>query len=396
MLMNKHSSAWKYILVCFLPIILASCARAPLSRIEEAMRPITKHIELSDSLSPGSFFVSLKKHIETMKISNQVKDPMIFGTKKISKKKYINSLEDILLHENDWINFINLNFDLLEVYGHKNYGEVMTTGYYEPIVLGSHEKTNQFSEAIYATPNDLVTIDLNKFNKGQKLGTVKGRLVGKRIIPYFERKEMKLNNLGLEIAWVEPIDAFFIQIQGSGTVQFPDGENIRIGYAEQNGHPYEPIGKFLTDVIPIEKMSMQKIKAHLKTLNHEEQNIIFNKNPSFVFFKKITSDALTFAGMEVSAGRTIATDNTYFPKGALAFLDINEPVFNDINDLEPTSIIHRPRFVFDQDTGGAIKGGGHIDLYMGQGDLAAQKAGVMKDNSLLYYLIPKGINNTSE
>ena len=374
-------------------IFFASCARAPLSKIEDAMKPTAKELKVKDTLTKESFFKALIKHLDGMEHSTKINDPMMFGSLKIPLKKYKNFLKEILQHENDYEEWLNQHAILFEVYGKDHPSEVLTTGYYEPIVAGSHQKTSKFSEALYATPNDLLTIDLNKFSRGDKLGTVKGRLENKKVLPYYDRREIYERNIyqgkNLELAWVDPIDAFFIQIQGSGTVEFIEGDKMRIGYAEQNGFSYQPIGKYLTDVIPKEQMSMQKIKAHLQSLNRAEQQIVFNKNPSFVYFKQQAGDALTFSGIEVSEGRTIATDKDFFPKGALAFLDIDEPQFGSADSLEPISWSKKPRLVFDEDTGGAIKGGGHIDLYIGQGDKAAQIAGVMKEIAHLYYLVPK-------
>lgn len=376
--------------LCIILLLLFSCARSPLKRIEDSMRPAKNVPQLVDTLSRESFFITLKKHIAVMKKSRQVMGQLTFGERKIEKAKYIASLEKIFDHEEDWIDWIGKNFDFYEVYGRDDWGEVMSTGYYEPKVRGSLKKSKEFNQAVYSTPDDLVTL---KFPDLQKSGLLIGRLENKNVYPYYDRKQIDVDNklLGknLELAWIDPIDSFFIQIQGSGVIEFENGEKIRIGYDGQNGHSYEAIGKHLTDVIPLEKMSLQKIKAHLKTLPAEEQQNILNKNPSYVFFKKIESDALTYAGMEVSEGRTIATDLNLFPKGALAFLDIEEPVFANLDDEEPVSWVKKPRMVFDQDTGGAIRGGGRVDLFFGQGALAAQKAGVMKQKGRLYYLVPR-------
>lgn len=360
------------------------------------MRP-TSFPNLRDALSKESFFLTLRKHINVMKTSKMVKDPMVFGSKKISKDDYIKSLESIFLNEERWLDWITSNFDAYEVYGKDEWGEVLATGYYEPRVEGALNPSKEFSQPLYAAPLDLVTLDLrkfaHKFSVGERLGQLQGRVVNQSFIPYHDRQEidveLKLKNQGLELAWVRPIDAFFIQIQGSGVVVLPDGSSMRVGYDGQNGHSYVAIGKFLTEHIPLEEMSMQKIKAHLLTLNKEEQQKILNKNPSYVFFKKLDTDALTYAGMEVSPGRTIATDLHFFPKGALAFLDIEEPVFDSAESIIPTKWVKVPRLVFDQDTGGAIKGGGRVDLYFGQGDSSSQKAGVMKEKARLYYLVPK-------
>ena len=384
-------------LFCIIFLTLSSCARTPLSRIEDSMRPTNAPVELLDSLSRESFFATLKKHIAVMKISAQIKDPMSFGERQISKAKYINSLEEIFDHQNDWLDWISKNFEFHEVFGREDWGKVMSTGYYEPIVYGSLTETIQFSQPLYKTPTDLITINLKNFDnksiRTDQPSSLVGRLKDKTFSPYFDRKQIDSDHLlkdqNLELVWVDPIDSFFIQIQGSAIIETTSGEQVHIGYDGQNGHLYESIGKHLTDIIPLEKMSLQKIKSHLKSLSKLEQQKIFNINPSYVFFKKITSEALSYAGMEVSEGRSIATDLKYFPKGAMAFLDIKEPFFESENDEEPSSWIDKPRLVFDQDTGGAIKGGGRVDLYFGQGVKAAQKAGVMKQNGKLYYLMPR-------
>lgn len=381
----------------FLLFFLVSCARTPLKNLEDSMRPASSAPVISDSLSRESFFIALNKHIAVMKTSSQVQDPLVFGKKTVKKTEYIKALEEILEHENDWLEWISTKFDSYEVYGRDEWAEVMITGYYEPKVLGSHKKTKEFSQALYSTPKDLITIDLkrfsSKFTKGERLSVLQGHIVDQNFVPFYSRKEIDENNRlkdqKLELAWVDPIDAFFIQIQGSGVVEFPDGEKVRMGYDNQNGHTYFPIGRSLTEIIPMEQMSMHKIKSHLQTLPKEKQQEVFNRNPSYVFFKRLQSDALTYAGMEVQDGRTIATDAHLFPKGALAFLDVEEPDFNSTSDDEVQTWQRKPRLVFDQDTGGAIKGADRVDLYFGQGDLAAQKAGVMKQKGKLYYLVPK-------
>lgn len=378
-------------------VILSACSRAPLKNREDLMRPASNAPSLTDSLTKESFFLALRKHIDVMKKSNQVKDPMVFGKKKIPKADYISSLEKIFEHESDYVDYINVNFESFEVYGRDDWADVMVTGYYEPKVPGARQKTKDFFQPAYATPEDMLTIDLKKFAgkfpSGQKLGTLQARVENKKIVPYYDRQEIdeknKLSNRNLELAWLDPIDAFFIQIQGTGVVEFEDGETLRIGYNGQNGHSYFPIGKFLTDHIPLEEMSMQRIRSHLKTLPFNEQQAILNKNPSYVFFKKLDGKAITYAGMEVEDGRTIATDLHLFPKGAMAFLDIEEPVFESEAAMVAQNWDRRPRLVFDQDTGGAIKGSGRVDLFYGEGDSAAQKAGVMKQKGKLFYLVPR-------
>jgi membrane-bound lytic murein transglycosylase A len=391
----------KIISFCLLILFFCSCARTRLTHKEEAMRESKKQITLSDSLSSESFLKTLQKHIDVMKKSRQVDEQMVFGKKIISKSEYISSLEKILAAKENYVSYIKDHFDVMEVYGRNAWSEVLATGYYEPVIHGAKKPTEQFSMPIYSMPDDLVTVDLKKFDQVFKRydypAQLAGKIKGQTLVPYFDRNEIdvekKLAGKNLEMAWVDPAEAFFIQIQGSGVVQFDEGNNtsseLHIGYAAQNGHPYMAIGKLLHHVIPKEEMSTQKIKAYLKTLSKEEQQKLLTKNPSYVFFKKLEGDALTYAGMEVSAGRTVATDQVFFPKGALAWLDIEEPEFKSPIDESPTEWKRKPRFVFDQDIGGAIRGGDRVDLYFGKGDDAFQKAGVMKRMGKLFYLVPK-------
>lgn len=387
----------KKVSLIILFVMLSACTRAPLKNREDLMRPASDAPALIDNLSKESFFIALRNHIDVMKKSNQVKDPMVFGKKQIPKADYMASLEKIFEHQEDWLDYISVNFEAYEVYGRDDWADVMVTGYYEPKVAGSKTKTKDFFQPAYSTPSDMLVVDLkkfaSKFPQGEKLGTLTARLENKRVVPYYDRRDIdennKLANQNLELAWLDPIDAFFIQIQGTGVVEFEDGEKLRIGYDGQNGHSYFPIGKFLTDHIPMEEMSMQRIRSHLKTLPFKEQQAILNKNPSYVFFKKLDGKAITYAGMEVEDGRTIATDLKLFPKGALAFLDIEEPVFDSEAATVATMWERKPRLVFDQDTGGAIKGSGRVDLFYGEGDPAAQKAGVMKQKGKLFYLVPR-------
>lgn len=377
--------------------VLSSCTRSVIKSPYEAMRLASQAPTIVDSHTRESFFSTLRAHIDVMKKSGLVKEQMIFGETKISKAHYMAALEEIFKHEVDYVQYIQDNFDFHEVYGKEEWGEILSTGYYEPHVSGSRTPNEKHSQAVYARPNDLVTVNLKsfayKFSTPLEHQSVRGRLKGSTVIPYYVRSEidsdLKLKGQNLELAYLDPIDAFFIQIQGSGVIDFSDGTNMRIGYAEQNGHPYVALGKHLTHLIPIEEMSMQRIRNHLETLTPLEQQKILNLNPSYVFFRPLNSQALTYAGMEVSAGRTIATDKDLMPKGALAFMQIEEPVFESSSSTAPIAWLNQPRLVFDQDTGGAIRGPGRVDLYFGSTPEAAQKAGVMKRSGKLFYLVPK-------
>src|SRR5690606_6704572 len=166
-------------------------------------------------------------------------------------------------------------------------------------------------------------------------------------------------------------------------------KQLRVGYVGQNGHSYEPIGRYLWDVIPKEQMSLQKIERHLRSLTSEQRQELFNKNPSYVFFRELDQEAVTFMGSPVVPGRTIATDHGFFPKGSLALLQFERPHFNSPEDEEPASWQPVTRVVFDQDTGGAIRGPHRVDLFWGAGPEAKQASGVMKQKGRLVYFVPR-------
>ena len=156
----------------------------------------------------------------------------------------------------------------------------------------------------------------------------------------------------------------------------------------KNGYSYVAIGKFLLDQIPIEKMSLQSIETYLRSISKKEMQKILNKNPSYVFFRELDTKSITYLGTEVIPGRTIATDHGYFPKGALAFLEYEKPIFTK-ESVEPKEWVPSKRFVIDQDTGGAIRGPDRLDLYWGKGEKSKQVAGFMRNYGRLYYILPK-------
>ena len=142
--------------------------------------------------------------------------------------------------------------------------------------------------------------------------TLYGRLSGKRVVPYFSRKEIdqlnKLKGKGLEIAYADPVEVFFLHIQGSGSVQLPNGRVLKLNYAGKNGHPYRPIGKLFRHIYPLSEISAQRIIEHVRGLSFEDRREILNYNPSYVFFVQSEANAVTASGVEAIDERTIATD----------------------------------------------------------------------------------------
>ncbi|MGE0528678.1 MAG: MltA domain-containing protein, partial [Bdellovibrionales bacterium] len=272
-----------------------------------------------------------------------------------------------------------------------------------PVIEGARHPTGRFRQPLYGVPKDMVLVDMSSFasmrsNVSPGRGVLRGRLVAPtggemgRIVAYPSRAEIDSSGLQGQaqvLAYVDPVDAFFLEIQGSGVVHFSDGRELKLGYAAQNGHAYVPVGKFLLDRIPKERMSLQMIESHLRSLPTEEARRLMWQNPSYVFFQRLPNAGRTFLGTEVVAGRTIATDRSLFPKGTLAFLEFEKPIFRSSEDTEPASWQKTSRFVLDQDTGGAIRGPHRVDLFWGRGPLAKQAAGVMKGRGRLIYFVPR-------
>ncbi len=395
--------------------------RGELSSKSSALRQVTQidATKLVDDMGMEGMAEALAANIQHLKSKPNHK--LQYGESIISSLEYLESLEklhNVLLNNPSNFNTYLLdNFSMYEVYGKDDWGEAFITSYYAPEIKGSLKKTKQFSQALYSIPDDMVIVRLDEFGKAfgsrvgkrfcankkncsvksKGLGILRARIISKKnqadeIVPYYSRKEIDMDKVKVPskvLAWVEPIESFFLQIQGSGTVVLPGNKKLQVGYAGQNGHEYQAIGKYLFDVIPKEKMSLQTIEAHLKTLSDTELQKLLNKNPSYVFFKQNEAKPFTYFGIETIDGRTIATDKRYFPKGSLGFLQFEKPIFPSPEATEPESWQPASRFVFDHDTGGAIKGGGRLDLFWGSGAKAKQAAGVMKQMGKLYYFKPK-------
>lgn len=409
-------SKTSYVLFLALLLLVFSCARAPLKDRSDAMRKTSKAPQLSDDLDFESLKHGIAANIEFIQSSARVGNEIIFGKIKIPKKNYIAALKYLLENSSDlqsFQNHVSQKFDFYEVYGTDEWAKIKVTSYYTPLLKGSMKKTKIYSQPLYLTPNDMVFIDVDsyveafprwKIFKEQVLeqkssnALVRGRLQTDksnkaRIVPYYKREEIDTDKSVFEqdlvIVYVDPIESFFLQIQGSGLVELSDGTQFTVGYANQNGHPYVAIGSLLLDKIPKDKMSMQSIVNHLRSLPKKEAQKIMNQNPSYVFFQKTESRPLSYLGTEVVDGRTVATDVGLFPKGTLAYLEFEKPVFESSKSEEPKEWTKAARFVLDQDTGGAIRGPGRLDLYAGSGTSAEQFAGVMKNPAKLFYLVPK-------
>jgi len=283
-------------------------------------------------------------------------------------------------------------FDLYRAIGRNGDGDVLFTGYFEPVIRGSLERTDRYRYPIYRTPDDHTVIRLDLFNDKYEGERIVARIENGEVIPYYSRKEIdiegRLEGRGLEIAWTDdPVDLFFMHIQGSGTIVLKNGETIRVSYAASNGRPYRSLGRYLAEigVVALADVSLKGIKQYLHSA--DEMMSILAHNESYVFFRVVEEGPLGALNIPVTAGRTIATDPALFPKGAPAFISLKQPNFS----AEGNVISWAPfsRFVLNQDTGGAIKGPGRVDLFMGTGEEAGLIAGYMKEYGRLYFLAKK-------
>lgn len=260
------------------------------------------------------------------------------------------------------------------------------TGYYEPLLHGSFEKDETYKYPLYKTPEELLIVDLASLYPELKGKRVRGRVVGNKVVPFYDRAEIDSEEeplRGQEILWVDNRDdAFFLQIQGSGRVQLPDGKIIGVGYDNQNGHPYVSIGKRLIESGKVDRkhMNLFTLKDWLEKNDSQAQELL-NENPSYVFFNlREDADEGPRGSLNVPlvAERSIAVDRNQISLGSALWVDTRYPDESPLRKL-----------VFAQDTGGAIRGELRGDFFFGNGKQAEYHAGRMKQDARFYLLQPK-------
>jgi len=253
----------------------------------------------------------------------------------------------------------------------------------------------RFTVPLYRTPRDLVTVaddgrhpELRDYKwKGQQLRDANGQV---SVVPYPSRGELEkqglLRNKGLEIVYVEdPTEAFFLQVQGSGRIVLEDGSLLRLAYANQNGHPYRSIGRWLVEQgeLSLAQASMQGIKQWVAN-NPQRRDELFHQNPSMIFFKELprstkpTDGPIGSLGVPITAGRSIAIDPRYVALGLPVFL------YTSLPNTGPIA-----RLVMAQDTGSAILGPHRADFFFGSGQAAGELAGRMRAEGEMVLLLPR-------
>ncbi len=353
---------------------------------------------LADDLPLDNLVVSLREQVDFLE-HQPGHETWVFGPRILDKKEYLQGLrhfielaEKVKAPEDRGVFFEKLKaeFEFYEVFGQKDWGQTLITGYYEPVVKGSLKPTKHHSQPLFGRPDDLITLDLSLFDPKYKMERkLRGRVVDKKFIPYYTREEIDTKDVlpskELVICYVDPIDAYSLHTEGSGFVEMGDGTSLHLTAADKNGHKFIGYSQELVRKAHHRSMTTEQ---YLRSLSSKEMRAFLNENPSYVFFRKSENHSNTTLGVIATGGRTIATDARYFPKGALGFLVSSSETYPPSQEPKKNVPVIS-RFVLDQDTGGKILGGGRVDLFFGTGTEAKKKADVTKQWGILYYLVPK-------
>lgn len=296
------------------------------------------------------------------------------------------------------------------------------TGYYEPVLLGDTKPTAQARFPIYGIPNDFISVplsneqrqrkgqvrvaltgsnqgsinangtytaNLNAFPITERSRSIKGRVVGNQFVPYYTRAEINagaLNGKAPILGYAnDAVELFFLHIQGSGRLQTPSGQFVRLGFAEKNEHPYKSVATYMAGkgYLPLAKTNMQGIKAWMQQ-NPSKLAEVLGQNPSYVFFRPLSSAAnegpIGALGTPLTDEYSAAIDKHHVELGAPIFVATTHPIRNQPHN----------RLIMAQDTGSAIKGGVRVDYYWGYGDAAGEVAGKMKHPGQVWMLLPNG------
>jgi membrane-bound lytic murein transglycosylase A len=378
--------------------LAAGCAgsRAPApSEPAAALRAVRSAPVLRDDADPASLRAAVAESLAWL--ATQPADQVFLaGPRRFTVAEQARALQGLLeiLSEGPepqrLAAYIRGAFELLESAGEPD-GRMLVTGYYEPVVEASDRASAEYAVPVLGLPDDLVEVRLEAFDPRYRGERLFGRVEGRRLVPYWRRAEIDAGRLagrGLELAWArDPVDVFFMEIQGSGTLRFPDGREQRVGYAGANGRAYRAIGRLLIDEghVPRDAMSMQAIREWLRA-HPDQRERVLQYNESYVFFRPLSGPPEGSLGRPITPGRSVATDARIFPPGALAFLETDRPERAPDGGIRWTPLA---RFVLNQDTGGAIRGPGRVDFFWGRGETAAFAAGLMRQPGRLFFLVPR-------
>ena len=390
----------KLIIISLAILSLVACARPPVTRPEMALEPLSwwRSVSPQDDLAFKDIAAAARQSLEYYR-KLPPETAFSFGPAKVTAldmavtlQNFLLIVENASLSDEQKTKQIKKEFDFYQSVGSDGWGKVLVTGYYEPMLSCRVNADDVYRYPLYKRPNDIIEIDLTLFGNDFPRNKLSARIEGRKVLPYYSREEIDqkqaLANRNLEMLWCnDHVDIYFLQIQGSGKADLGNGNIVSILYDGQNGRQYKSLGKQLIDkgAIAKENMSMPAIREYLR--QHPDEIVtLLNQNPSYVFFRMDMGPSLGNIGVPLTPGRSIATDNKLLPKGALAIIETQKPVIENgvIKEWK-----HFSRFVLNQDTGGAIKGPGRVDLFWGQGSDAQIAAGYMQQEGKVYFLIRK-------
>lgn len=390
----------KILLPVIILLTLISCAprQLPITNPQDALSPLSwwRAAKPGDDMAFKNIATAARQSLEYYK-KISADTVFFFGQEKVTAldmtvtlQNFLLIIENVSLTDEQKIEQIKINFVPYRSVGSDGQGKVLFTGYYEPLISCRLKADDTFRYPLYRRPDDIIEIDLTLFGNNFPQNKLLGRLDNKKVVPYFSREEIDqkkmLSRKNLEILWCSDIvDIYVLQVQGSGKVDLGDGTVLSVLYNGQNGRPYKSIGRYLIDTgaMTKENMSMQAIREYLRT-HPDELGTILGQNPSYVFFRIDSGPSLGNINVPLTPGRSIATDSKLLPKGALGFMVSEKPL---VENGKIISWVPFTRFVLNQDTGGAIKGPGRVDLFWGQGQEAELGAGYMQHEGELYFLI---------
>lgn len=366
---------------------------------KEGVRPLNKSLkkpsQIVSQLPSNSFYTALERSIGYYDKLSKKEVNFNFYDQNYTAKEMAQSLrlfkEISTLPKDEFLSKLDSDFLVYESKNENN--SSLITGYYAPVLKGSFVKTEKYDTPIYPYPKDLVTAKLKKFPTADSIRDIARKREGRELVPYYTREEIMGGALKEKpLLYLENVlDAFLLEVQGSGVVEI-EGKKHYVGYAGKNGHPYTSIGKVIYEERLMEpsKINMQTIKEFL---NEDEaiRDYVLNKNKSFVFFKLNKREGI-FGNIAIAltAKESVAMDSKLIPKGALAYIKTEVP--KKINGLSVVPKKEREpfeKFFMIQDTGGAIRGGGRVDIYFGEGEEALFYAGQTASKGEVYLLVAK-------
>ena len=380
---------FKIYLLLIIVVFLGGCLRGipkhPVKPSEVFIPVAAKDIDFADDLDTDSLELAIERSINYYENAGRdkvyrVADRLINAQQLKETLKSFHAILRKTGNKADLNKIIIAEFNVYRVSGSTANG-VLFTGYYEPLLEGSRERTEKYRYPLYRVPPDLV-----------KKESQIGRMNNGKFVPYYNRREIDVERVlqgkNLELVWVsDPVELFSLHIQGSGKIKLEDGTILTVGFAQTNGRPFRSVTKFMLEGGRIQSSEASYRHEFLKGKSEQEIYDILSHNERYTFFRFLDKEPIGSLGEPVTPGRTIATDPAFFPEGALAFIRLRKPVFDEEGKIKEK--VNFSRFVLNQDKGSAIEGPGRVDLFCGFGTKAENTAGTLKENGELYLLLKK-------